>query len=113
MHPSGEQVEIRQGAQRAVVVEVGGGLRCYDVDGRKVLDGYGVDEMVTGARGQPLIPWPNRLHGGTYTWDGAEHVVPLDEPEQGNALHRLCRWRNWRATDVTTTPSPCAFGCTR
>jgi hypothetical protein len=30
MHPSGVQVEIRHGAQRAVVVEVGGGLRCYE-----------------------------------------------------------------------------------
>jgi aldose 1-epimerase len=103
MHPSGEQVEIRHGAQRAVVVEVGGGLRCYDIDGRPVLDGYGIDEMVIGARGQPLIPWPNRLHGGTYTWDGDQHVVPLDEPEQGNALHGLCRWRNWRTTDITNS----------
>jgi aldose 1-epimerase len=51
----------------------------------------------TAARGQPLIPWPNRLHGGTYIWDGARHTVPLDEPEQGNALHGLCRYRNWTA----------------
>ncbi len=101
MHPSGEQVEIRHGGQRAVLVEVGGGLRRYDVDGHVVLDGYGVDEMVIGARGQPLIPWPNRLHGGIYMWDGEQHVVPLDEPELGNALHGVCRWRNWRATDVT------------
>jgi aldose 1-epimerase len=100
MHPSGRQVEIRHGEQRAVVVEVGGGVRCYDVAGTAVIDGYDADEMVTGARGQPLIPWPNRLHGGTYTWDGEEHVVPLDEPEQGNALHGLTRWRNWQVGDV-------------
>ena len=99
MHPSGEQVEIRHGAARAVVVEVGGGIRCYDVDGVPVLDGYDASEMVTGARGQPLIPWPNRLHTGTYRWDGREHVVPLDEPEQGNALHGLTRWRSWSAVD--------------
>ena len=43
--PSGEQVEIAYGDQRAVVVEVGGGLRTYTVDGRAVLDGYGPDEM--------------------------------------------------------------------
>jgi hypothetical protein len=32
--PPGEHVEIAFGAQRAVVVEVGGGLRSYSVDGR-------------------------------------------------------------------------------
>lgn len=97
--PSGEQVELVRGDQRAVVVEVGGGLRSYDVAGVAVIDGYAEDEMVTAARGLPLIPWPNRLHGGRYTWDGAEHQVPLDEPEKGNALHGVCRFRNWRATD--------------
>jgi aldose 1-epimerase len=100
MHPSGQQVEIRHGDQSAVVVETGGGVRRYDVGGVAVLDGYDVDEMVTAARGQPLLPWPNRLHTGRYTWDGRAHVVPLDEPEQGNALHGLTRWRRWHAADV-------------
>jgi len=100
--PSGQQHEISYGGQRAVVVEVGGGLRSYDVDGVAVLDGYAEDEMVTAARGQPLLPWPNRLHGGSYTWDGATHPVPEDEPEKGNALHGLCRFRSWtpRARDA-------------
>ena len=97
--PSGEQVELVRGDQRAVVVEVGGGVRTYDVGGVAVLDGYAEQEMVTAARGQPLVPWPNRLHGGRYTWDGVEHLVPLDEPEQGNALHGLARFRAWRAVD--------------
>lgn len=100
MQPSGQQTEIRHGDSCAVLVEVGGGVRSYDVGGGAVLDGYGADEMVTGARGQPLIPWPNRLHGGSYTWDGAPHAVPIDEPEQDNSLHGLTRWRSWQPTDV-------------
>jgi aldose 1-epimerase len=100
MHPSGDQVEIQYGDARAVVVEVGGGIRRYDVAGVPVLDGYDVDAMVDGARGQPLVPWPNRLHGGRYTWDGIEHVVPLDEPEQSNALHGVTRWRSWTAREI-------------
>ena len=41
--PSGEQIELRHGEQHAVVVEVGGGLRSYEIGGRAVLDGYGVE----------------------------------------------------------------------
>ena len=29
--------------------------------------------------------------------------MPLDEPEKGNALHGLCRWRNWVPTEVTAS----------
>ena len=36
LNPSGEQFEIAFDGQRAVVVEVGGGLRTYAVDGRDV-----------------------------------------------------------------------------
>ena len=62
--PSGAQFELIRGEQRAVVVEVGGGLRCYSVGERDVLDGYAADRICGGARGQPLIPWPNRVAGG-------------------------------------------------
>ena len=68
--PSGEQFEIAFADQRAVAVEVGGGLRTYSVDGRDVIDGYGVDEMATAGRGQVLIPWPNRLEDGSYEFEG-------------------------------------------
>jgi aldose 1-epimerase len=100
VQPSGTQVEVRHGDQCAIVVEQGGGLRTYDVGGVAVLDGYGADEMVSGGRGQVLAPWPNRLHSGRYTWDGREHVAPLDEPGKGNALHGLVRWRSWHPVDA-------------
>lgn len=98
---SGQQVELRHGAQRAVVVEVGGGLREYWHGDLPVLDGYRADELAPSAHGQLLIPWPNRLHTGRYTWDGGTHTVPLDEPEQENAIHGLTRWRSWTA-EVTS-----------
>ena len=98
---SGRQVELRYGDQRAVVVEVGGGLREYWKGERALLDGYRTDEVAPDARGQLLAPWPNRLHGGQYDWDGSTHQVPLDEPDQQNALHGLVRWRSWTADDVS------------
>jgi aldose 1-epimerase len=98
--PSGQQLEIVHGEQRATVVEVGGGLRAYSVAGHAVLDGYPPEEIVTGARGQPLVPWPNRLHRGTYTWDGVTYTAPVDEPDKGNALHGFTRWRTWSLQGV-------------
>ena len=50
--PSGEQIEIAVGDQQAVVVEVGGGLRSYSAGGRKLIDGYGADEMSSSAGGR-------------------------------------------------------------
>ncbi|HEY2204910.1 MAG TPA: aldose 1-epimerase family protein [Pseudonocardia sp.] len=93
--PSGRQVGIDAGGQRATLVEVGGGIREYVVDGRHVLDGYPVDEMCSGARGTPLAPWPNRLADGRYTFDGRDHQLPLTEPSGHNAIHGLLRWANW------------------
>jgi aldose 1-epimerase len=97
--PSGEQIELRHGDQHAVVVEVGGGLRSYEAGGRAVLDGYREDELSTGGRGQPLIPWPNRLRDGRYEWEGRTLQLDLSEPAASNAIHGLTRWRNWRATE--------------
>ena len=93
--PSGEQFELRYGDQRAVVVEVGAGLRRYQVAGRDVIDGYALAEHADGGRGQALMPWPNRLRDGRYEWDGETQQLPLSEPALGNAIHGLVRWRNW------------------
>jgi aldose 1-epimerase len=93
--PTGEQIELVAGDQRVVVVEVGGGIRSYAVGSEELLDGYGPDEMALSGRGQVLIPWPNRLRGGTYEFDGRRHQVPLNEPDLGNAIHGLVRWVAW------------------
>ena len=92
---SGRQFELRSGEQRAVVVEVGAGLRSYSVDGRELLDGYGTNEMATAGRGQVLMPWPNRIEDGQYEFAGTRHQLPLNEPEEGNAIHGLVRWSSW------------------
>jgi aldose 1-epimerase len=97
--PSGQQIEIRHGRQRAVVVEVGGGLRAYSVDDLDVIDGYPAERMADGGRGQPLLPWPNRLADGQYEWDGTQLQLPVDELGRRNASHGLTRWLNWTVAE--------------
>ena len=93
--PSGEQHEIRHGDQVVVVTEVGATLRVYAAGGVDVVDGFGVDEPSSAGRGQVLAPWPNRLDGGRYEFDGRPGAAAIDEPELGNAIHGLVRWLPW------------------
>jgi aldose 1-epimerase len=107
--PSGEQHEIQFGQQRAVVVEVGGGLRTYVVADRAVLDGYDANVACDGARGQTLVPWPNRVQDGKWSWRGADLQLALTEPEQHNAIHGLMRWMSWSV--VAQDESSVTVGC--
>ncbi|MFI1396381.1 gluconokinase, GntK/IdnK-type [Streptomyces sp. NPDC020681] len=94
--PTGEQWQLRHGGQRAVVVQLGGALRHYEVDGRPLLDGFAADSPITGGRGQLLVPWPNRVGGGRYRFDGRDLQLPLTGPAKHNAIHGLLRWTPWR-----------------
>jgi aldose 1-epimerase len=93
--PSGEQFSIARGEQRATIVEVGGGIREYRVGQRDVLDPYPVEAMCDGGHGAVLIPWPNRLADGRYSFDGEDYQLALTEPSRRNAIHGLVRWLNW------------------
>jgi aldose 1-epimerase len=100
--PSGDQIELSFDDQRAVVTEVGAGLRTYSADGREMLDGYPAEELAGSGRGQLLIPWPNRIRDGAYELDGRRHQLPLNEPERGNAIHGLVRWSSWSVAERAT-----------
>ena len=94
--PSGEQHQIRHDDRVAVVTEVGATLRVFRAGGVDVVDGFAVDEVSPAGRGQVLAPWPNRLDGGRYAFEGREGRAAIDEPERGNAIHGLVRWLPWR-----------------
>jgi aldose 1-epimerase len=99
MDLTGDQIELTSGSQRAVVVTVGATLREYGVDGRLVIDGFGADEVCPGGRGQVLMPWPNRIAGGTWRHGGETHELPPDERELGHAIHGLVRWVEWSVAE--------------
>lgn len=101
--PTGRQFTLHGGGYRAVVTEVGAGLRVLEYDGdgrtRPLLAGYGEDEFVHSGAGQLLTPWPNRVAAGAYTFDGERRQLDLTEPAYGNAIHGLTRWLPWHATE--------------
>ncbi|WP_341927690.1 aldose 1-epimerase family protein [Nocardioides psychrotolerans] len=99
--PSGEQFEISGGGYRAVVTESGAALRSLTYAEWSLVDGFGEDEMSYGGRGQLLMPWPNRIRDGRYSFGGTEHQLALTEPKRGNASHGLARWVAWSVEEHT------------
>ncbi len=101
--PSGDQYEIGAAGYAAVVTESGAALRRLTHHGRDVVDGFGVDEMSSGGRGQLLVPWPNRIRDGRYSFGGRELQLGLTDPSRGNASHGLARWAAWTVEEHTPT----------
>ena len=99
--PSGDQFEIEGGGYRAVVTESGAALRTLSFRGRDLVDGFEEDEMSSGGRGQLLVPWPNRVRDGQYSFQGRDLQLPLTEPSRHNASHGLARWVAWSVEEHT------------
>ncbi|WP_329624948.1 gluconokinase, GntK/IdnK-type [Streptomyces sp. NBC_01255] len=93
--PTGRSWRLVRGEQSADVVQLGGALRDYAVNGGPLLDGFSAESTITGGRGQLLVPWPNRVGGGRYRFEGRDLQLPLTEVEKGNAIHGLLRWTLW------------------
>ncbi|KRF14043.1 aldose epimerase [Nocardioides sp. Soil797] len=100
--PSGEQFEISAAGYRAVITESGAALRHLSHEGTPLLDGFAENEMAPGGRGQLLMPWPNRIEDGQYSFGGHDHQLALTEPSRGNASHGLARWATWTLEEHTT-----------
>lgn len=97
--PAGRQFRIQHGNTSAVVTEEGAGLREFVVNGTEVLYTFGPNEISPNSNGQVLIPFPNRLDQGAYTFEGVAQQLPLSEPANNNAIHGLTRWLNWSVSE--------------
>ena len=93
--PTGEQFTIADSGYVAVITQGGATLRALEFEGRPLVDGFGIDEMPTGGRGQLLMPWVNRIGDGHYEFEGHAYQLPLSEPALHNASHGLVRWAAW------------------
>lgn len=93
--PSGRQFELARGDLRAVVTEVGAGLRTFLAGDLRVVVGFPRNWATDSAFGQVLLPWPNRIAGGRYTDpQGQVEQLPINEA-LGNATNGLARWQSW------------------
>ncbi|HEX3787036.1 MAG TPA: aldose 1-epimerase family protein [Pseudonocardiaceae bacterium] len=96
---TGEQYEITFGTgaatARAVVTEIGAGLRAFEVGGVPHLETFPESEHPPLGSGAVLVPWPNRVADGRWTWQGRPQQLEISEPELHNAIHGLQRKLPW------------------
>lgn len=52
-------------------------------------------------RGALVAPWPNRIAGGRYSFNGSEYQLALTEPERGHALHGLVCFQLFTEEETT------------
>jgi aldose 1-epimerase len=117
--PMGENYELRAvlggRRQRAVVTEIAASLRALEVDGIALLQDYPAAAAPPSCAGWVLVPWPNRVADGTWTYDGVLQQLEITEPANGNALHGLLSGASYsvarRTADSITlaadvTPAP-------
>lgn len=99
--PSGDQFRLTAGGYDAVVTESGGALRLLHHEGRALLDGFAEDATASAGRGQLLMPWPNRIRDGRYSFAGEDLQLPITEPARQHASHGLARWVAWTVQEHT------------
>lgn len=100
MTVNGHRWNLEHGGQRASVVQRGGALQSYSVDGVDVVDGFAADEEPPAFNGAVLAPWPNRIPHGRWAWRGRHYQLPITEPDTGSALHGLVSDVLWQPESV-------------
>ncbi len=95
--PATEPTEVRlsSGDAELAVNLRGGGMRRLAVGDWEVLDTYPAGTVAEGWPGGVLLPWPNRIRNGRWSWQGREFQVPVSSPNSPNANHGLVGWHEW------------------
>ena len=100
------EIELRAGKWRAVVSAHGASLRGLSHGGHEVVTGYRSVAAKQGGQGDVLIPFPGRVAGGRYRWDGVDYQLPITDKDGPNAIHGFVRKVDWdraeRADDSAT-----------
>ncbi len=89
------------GTLRARVSDLGASLRglWLETPGAPTWEavwGYSGDGAKRGGQGDVLLPFPGRITGGCYEFDGRRHEMERNDKEGPNAIHGFARSRPWK-----------------
>jgi aldose 1-epimerase len=94
--PNGELTVLRAGDYEATVASVGAGLVGLSFRKTDIVLPFPAEELPPAYAGKVLMPWPNRVAGGAYSFGGQSFELPVNEAGTGSALHGLALWNDWQ-----------------
>lgn len=97
---SGHEIALAAGPYTATVLTVGAALGSLTHRGADLVLRSPVDELSDAFLGKTLLPWPNRVAGGRYSWNGRVHHLPVNDLPNEAALHGLLCWDEWHVADA-------------
>ncbi|WP_323958667.1 galactose mutarotase [Arthrobacter sp. JZ12] len=100
---SGTQYTIEHGPYTASIASVGASLRYLRHDNRDLVVPYDADEIRPSFRGAVLVPWPNRVVDGKYSFNGVTEQLAITEPQRNHAIHGLLGWVDWTLEGQTAS----------
>lgn len=100
---SGREIALQAGDYEARIVTVGAGLAGLRYRGHELVVPHSVNECPPGYLGKVLMPWPNRVAGGSYSWEGASYDLPVDEPAFGTSLHGFVAFQEWDIVEADSS----------
>ncbi|MEU0569570.1 aldose 1-epimerase family protein [Nonomuraea sp. NPDC005983] len=101
--------QLAGGGYIAQVSPRGAALRTLRHGGRDLITTWPADGPVPYFAGTILAPWPNRVGGARYAFDGESHELPVTEPERGHALHGLVSDVDWQVVELLSVEDEHAF----
>ena len=80
----------------------------------EILNGYNsADELRknlnTSFKGSNLLPFPNRINNGKYTFEGKDYQLNVNFPHESNAIHGLIFDIPFKVTDKKTDAASCSL----
>jgi len=95
------ELELVSGDWTAVVSSHGASLRGLSWQDNPVVTGYRGAANKRGGQGDVLIPFPGRVAGGRYRWDGLDYQLPITDRDGPNAIHGFVRTLDWELESHT------------
>ena len=93
---------IRRGAVVAEINTRGAGIRALSVHDVDLVQRY-IGESPPGMAGAVMVPWPNRIDGGRWMFDGSVQQLEITDPEFYSALHGLLTSTDYLVDDQSAS----------
>lgn len=96
-----ESLHLTAGDYTATLTRTGATLCALTWRDRDLILPFGPAEGPQLSQGQVLLPWPNRIDRGRYTFDGVEYRLAVNETDLDTAIHGLTRHEPWTVASHT------------